>query len=196
MADTRSKSSSKSPLRLILIILGAVAAVVAIAVLSLWLYVKGTPQYSLYLAGQAVEDRNYAEFTRYVDVDQVVDTAMDEGLAQAEREQAKLPSAPGDEAFAELGQELAASMIKALKPTLIAETKKQIRKEVEAGTFEKDIQSESIWESWQKVRSVVRHGDTADVVVRGDDGKDVKMKMRKTGGHWQVYELPIETQGK
>ena len=87
MPAAKSKSSSHK----LWIILGSVlAAIVLIAVIG-WLYVKSTPQYSLYQASQTVKKHDYNAFTQYVDIDAVVDTAVDQAVTQVKAEQAAQP---------------------------------------------------------------------------------------------------------
>ena len=202
MAGMRSKevgteeAARRSPLRLIRFIVGALAVIALIAVvaaLGVWLYIKGTPQYSLYLAGQAVENRDYAEFTKYVDIDAVVNTAVDQAVAKTKKQQIDRTAIPADDDFDRLGRRFTDSFTKTLEPALAAEIKREVRQQVESGTFLQRIHSDSVIDTYGKIRSIDRKGDTAYVTVVDDSGYDFTIKLRRDGDHWRIYELPFET---
>jgi hypothetical protein len=202
MAGMRSTEVStkedarRSPLRLIRYIASAIlvtATIAAIAVLAVWLYIKGTPQYSLYLTGQALKHRDYAAFTKYVDIDAVVDTAVNQAIAKTKKQQIDRTAIPADDDFDRLGQRFTDDFTKTLRPKLLAEIKREVRTQVESGTFPQRIHSDSVIDTYHKIRSIRREGDKANVTVVGDSGYDFTIKMRKAGGHWRIYELPFET---
>ncbi|HEY8109103.1 MAG TPA: hypothetical protein VIF43_03780 [Patescibacteria group bacterium] len=202
MAGMRSTEVStkadarRSPLRLVRRIVAAVAVaavIAAIAALGVWLYIKDTPQYALYLTGQALQNRDYAEFTKYVDIDAVVYTAVDQEITKTEKQQTDQTVIPADDDFDRLGRRFTDDFTSTLRPALAAEIKREVRTQVESGEFRQQIHSDSVTDTYGKVRSVDRKGDTAQVVVVADNGRDFTIKMRKVEGRWRIYELPFET---
>ena len=190
------EAARRSPLRLIRFIaaaLAVIALIAAIAVLGVWLYIKGTPQYSLYLAGQAVENRDYAEFTKYMDIDAVVNTAVDQAVAKTKKQQLDRTGIPADDDFDRLGRRFTDGFTKTLEPALAAEIKREIRQQVESGTFLQRIHSDSVIDTYGKIRSIDQKGDTAYVTVVGSSGYDFTIKLRRDRDHWRIYELPFET---
>lgn len=125
-----------------------------------------SPQYSVYQMYAAAHNRDYAKFSKYMDVDGVVDNLT----ADASKSQGS-------------GSELTATFVQALLPGIKSSLKTSIKQTVEKGEYDKPNSNLSPWSVYQKAK-VTRHGNTADIKMG-----DVTMTARKQGWHWQVFTL-------
>lgn len=108
--------------------------VLLLASLGAWLYVTGTPQYSLRQVAKAVEGRDRAMFERYVDVERTVGSAID-GVMDAFLRQAIDSASQSDNPFAVIGATLGAAMIENVKPAAVRAATKTILDGVESGSI-------------------------------------------------------------
>ena len=81
-----------------------IAVLTAVALLSVWFYVVGTPTYSLYRFASALQSRDVARALAYVDVDRVAEAAADILVADAFARQR-----PPRNVFEAMGQGIARS---------------------------------------------------------------------------------------
>lgn len=135
---------------------------------------------------KAVEAHDYETFTRYVDVDSVIDNVVDKALKETEEE----ASVEGD-VWAEFGKSLAEGFIALMKPRLKEEAKSQIRKQIESGEFKKNYQPKNLVNAITKIK-VKKEGKVADVVLMNEENKELSLKMRKMDRYWQVFDMDFE----
>jgi len=169
-----------------------------------WQYTR-TPKYSLWQAKKAIEQHDLASFEKYVDVEGVVNSLIDQ-ILEISTEETK----PQDE-WEQLGETIGEGLIMLLKPQLTKILKQQIAEYVETGKFEeekKGRESEeleiSLSELWNKaggrksvfrgISYVTKEGKIAYVGLeffqeKYDTSLILDLKMRDRGGYWQVAEL-------
>ena len=102
----------------------AVIAMVVVGGAGYWYYTT-TPTYALYRLPAAMKDRNLTEFEKYVDIEGVVTSAVDQLMSQA--------TAKMDGEESGWGADLAKGFMELLKPRLVAMLKKGVIDSVEAG---------------------------------------------------------------
>jgi len=96
-----------------------------------WQYTR-TPKYSLWQAKKAIEQHDLASFEKYVDVEGVVNSLIDQ-ILEISTEETK----PQDE-WEQLGETIGEGLIMLLKPQLTKILKQQIAEYVETGKFEEE----------------------------------------------------------
>lgn len=160
------------------LVIGGFLIVVAIVG---FLYVKGTPQYSLYQFRNAVENHDADTAMKYFDVDSIVNNLMIDFM----KEEAKKPK-NGWEA---MGQNFARGLMTLMLPRMKEEMKGQLKTAIttpsDDKTAVKDIKKGSISDF-----EIKTEGKMA-IVSRKDDNK-VKFKMVKTPeGYWKIVQLTM-----
>jgi len=165
-------------------------------------YWKGTPEYSLMQIKRAVESHDVALFERHVDVDSLIQRAVDSVMAQSLS--GIETNGSGIEA---LGGAIAAGMIAMVKPKIVDYTKTKLIMAVEGGQplSDESDQSGVAAAAASKFESVFGNSFDLDnyeilkdghiaylYVTRFDEelGEDLtlKFKMREMKGYWQVIE--------
>lgn len=157
--------------------------------LASWQYIIRTPQYSIFQMYRAVSKHDYERFSKYVDVegvvDKLVDKAIDEAFAETEEE------TKSEDSWYQMGYELGASLAEGLimswKPKLKEELVKQFREEVEKGSFRDDYKPANISEAY-KFAQVEREGKVARVTLT-KEGEEMKLMMRSVDNYWQIFEM-------
>lgn len=153
-----------------------------------WLYIKSTPQYSLYQMYQAVKSHDYKTFIKYADIDTIVSNLVDKVIEQSKKEQAA--KSTGNE-WEQLGASFAEGIILSMKPTLTTAAKSAIQKGVETGDIKSGYKSQSLFKTLMSLK-VVRDGKVATVTITGDDNKPLSFKMRQLEGYWQVFDMNLD----
>ncbi len=169
-----------------------------------WQYTK-SPKYSLLQAKNAFGQHDLATFEKYVDVEGITNSIIDQMLETAtELEQ------PKDE-WEQLGETLGKGLVTLLKPQLSKLAKQQIAKLVETGKLEEEQQStksgepdfslSDIWNKaggekagFQGIEYIKKEGKIAYAGLKffhKEYNTDLilDLKMRDKGGYWQVAEL-------
>ncbi|HPM78389.1 MAG TPA: hypothetical protein PK961_14965 [bacterium] len=150
--------------------------------------VKSDTLESLILAAQAIENRNYNDFNRYVNVErlanQIVDLMFDEMESRSYARAKKL---------LRFGEKFS-------KPYLVEETKKQIEKRIEDGTLAKQIPglrelpSSSalikLFTYFGVAESDGKHYEIIEVKRTRDDEEELKIKVRTSADDdWLLLHL-------
>ncbi|MBI3302742.1 MAG: DUF2939 domain-containing protein [Deltaproteobacteria bacterium] len=145
-----------------------------------------TPSYSLYRIKQALEAHDYAAFSHYVDVDSVLDHALDE-FVESKEKNAEEPGRRG-------------SLARALRKGFLKNFARDARDVVKAGleiAVEQAVKDRDhplpeipafavIGALWYKRAD----GDTASFPVKVKKGKQIEIKARQTPeGLWRVVEV-------
>lgn len=161
-----------------------------------------TPQYSLWQAQKAADAHDLGTFEKYVDIDNCVESYIDDMMAGLAAQQPKATQ----NGFEQMGQQFAQDLIAMMKPTLVSAIKKQIRDYVEKGEVEKERDAKRLGLSVEELKNkakeqeveydgveyVKQEGSIALVglkfVNRKDDSKSftVELKMRWLDGYWQL----------
>lgn len=145
-----------------------------------------TPSYALYRIKHALETHDYATFSRHVDVDSVLDHALDEVAANVqERATASAPRGP-------LAKALRKGFLKHLAREAREITKAGLTIAVEQAVTDPECQLPEIpavavvGALWQGHHD----GDLVSFPVQVKKGGQVAVKMRQnTAGTWQVVEV-------
>ena len=190
------------------IILVAVPVLLLGAAAAGWTYYyRGTPQYSLKQAANAVKEKDRAAFQKYVAVDSVVSGAVDVLLARA-LEETRKEAAAEDDGFAALGAELAAGLIQGIKPMVVTELRNGIMEGVEQGDLRRAFDRDSATEEmgleltdagaqpmeYAGLDMVSREGGTAraDLQLRRTDLDQtfpLRLRLAQRDGYWQVMAV-------
>lgn len=150
-----------------------------------WSYIKSSPQFSLYKMYQAIEAHDYESFTKYVDVDSVIDNMLDKALEESKQEEPV-----GDEWY-ELGKSFAEGLIMMMKPRLKEEANAEMRRQIESGEFKKEYKPQNIVKAFTKIR-VQKEGKVANMTLTKEDDETLSLKMRKKDGYWQVFDMEFD----
>jgi hypothetical protein len=171
-----------------------VAALVLIAMLVgaglWWLDYTRSPAYSLGQLAQAVQDRDWNGFQKYVDIEAVVGQVVDAAVSG---------SVKGDTLG--LGS-LVTGLANTAKPALVQQAKETLRQSIEASAATAGAAAGSLAGFFiaNQVKSVTYVGDEALVTVAVPySGKvfDVRLKMKRVDDHWRVtgienvLDLPV-----
>jgi len=174
-----------------------------------WQFTK-SPKYSLLQAKKAFEQHDLVSFEKYVDVEGIANSLIDQMLEIA-TEQEK----PKDE-WEQLGESIVKGLVTLLKPQLSKLAKQQITKLVETGKLEEEHQKtkseepnfslSDIWNKaggkkagfqgikYQGIEYIKKEGKVAYVGLKFfykeyNTELILDLKMRDKGGYWQVAEL-------
>jgi hypothetical protein len=155
-------------------------------------YFSGTPRYSLYKLGRAVNNRDSGEFHKYVDVDRIVDHvakfAVEQAVAEMEKNQ---PIDDWGRAGQEFDKELAtmmlSNMIEAMKP--------QIRQKITEFIEDPDEEMEGSPLLGASLADIQTEGSTSLVtVVNEKTGEEIRFKMAKSPDrYWKIVEIDLES---
>ncbi len=164
-----------------LLVGGSLVLVFVVGLLYAWTF---TPSYALYRIRQALETHDYVTFSRHVDVDSVLDHALDEFVEQ-ERAIGQAPQGP-------LAKALRKGWFKHLAREAREITKAGLAMAVEQAITDPDRQLPEIpafavvGALWQGHRE----GDFVSFPVKVKKGGRVEVKMRQTTvGTWRVVEV-------
>lgn len=156
--------------------------IVLLCVYLSWTYVRTTPQYSLFKAYQAVSVRDYQAFTKYADVDRIVDTYVAQKFKDDDMEQRS------DNILLQLRTTLMNTLRRNVKPAAANTTKIVIKKGVESGTFFALYKPHTVLMMLLTAK-VIQVDDVARVEIKEKDKQTTILKMRRLQDHWQVYEV-------
>jgi hypothetical protein len=183
MAPTPEESSLlRSRLRHFLLGGGIVVLLLAGLVYA-WTF---TPSYSLYRIRQALETHDYALFTRYVDVDSVLDHAIDDFTTQGKTDSNELPLRGA------LGKLLRKGPLKDFAEGARAVVKAGLDIAVEQAVKDPGSQLPEIPASALIAALWVGRadGDTARFPIKVKKGEQIEVRARQTPeGRWQVVEV-------
>jgi len=169
-----------------------------------WQFTK-SPKYSLLQAKKAFEQHDLVSFEKYVDVEGITNSLIDQMLEIA-TEQEK----PKGE-WEQWGESIGKGLVTLLKPQLSKLAKQQIAKLVETGKLEEEQQKtkseepdfslSDIWNKaggkkagFQGIEYIKKEGKIAYVGLKFfykeyNTKLILDLKMRDKGGYWQVAEL-------
>jgi len=146
-----------------------------------------TPSYSVYQIKRALETHDYDTFSRYVDVDNVLDNALDEFAGNEEKETEE--SAPGGL----LGKVLRKGFLKNLARDARPLVKAGLQVVVEQTVRDRDHELPQI--PLAAVFGALVHerttdGDTVSFPIKIKKGERIQVKARQTPkGRWKVIEV-------
>jgi len=184
----------KIPNKQLKIIFVAIGIIVLFGVIGGGYYwISGTPQYSLYQIGRAVENRDSETFYKYVDIDSVVNSFTD--WAWKEMEEMMAEEKPEDE-WASWGYELGKGFAELMMPAMKERIKEGLRSEI---TKTIEGTEEGMQEAFKKISykdiKIERSGKIANVEILNFLESDIslKLKMRQaTERYWKVVEINPE----
>jgi hypothetical protein len=145
-----------------------------------------TPSYCLYQIKQALETHDYPLFTQYVDVDSVLDHALDELTGQGEKS-AEEPTPRGS-----LAKALRKGLLKNFARETRAVVKASLEIVVEQAVKNRESQLPEIPASAVVATLWVgrAEGDTANFPIKVKKGDQIEVKARQTPeGLWRVVEI-------
>jgi hypothetical protein len=158
-----------------------------------------TPKYSLLQAHEALQQHDMAQFQKYVNIESVTGSLIDQLAANQSLVSALNP-----------GSLLTKQVLRFMKPQLSQVAEKEILKYVETGDFRKDpnaprkkidISLSGLWHkvvsdsaAFKEVQYVNEQGETALVGLaftqpRYDTTLVLEVKMQDKGDYWQVIQL-------
>lgn len=158
-----------------------------------------TPKYSLLQAHEALQKHDMAQFEKYVNVESVTGSLVDQLAANQSLISAINP-----------GSLVTKQVLRLMKPQLAQVAEKEIQKYVETGDFRKDpnaprkkvdISLSGLWHkvvsdsaAFKGVKYVNEQGETALVGLeftqpRYDTTLVLEVKMQDKGDYWQVVQL-------
>lgn len=164
-----------------------VIVIVLLAIIGLagWIYIKGTPQYSVYSMYKAVDQKDLTTFKKYFDVDGVTNKVVDQAIDEAAKEQEK--SGDADEMFGKGFIEIFAAN---LKPEFKEKFKSELEKSVESSDFKKEHKPKSLLAAYKEMK-VKKDGKIAQVTLDDKKGDAWSFKMRQKDGYWQVSDIDL-----
>jgi hypothetical protein len=145
-----------------------------------------TPSYSLYWIRQALETHDYALFTQYVDVDSVLDHAIDDFTSQGKKDPDELPLRGA------LGKMLRKGLLKDFAEGARAVVKAGLDIAVEQAVKNPESQLPEIPASALVAALWVGRadGDTVRFPIKVKKGDRIEVRARQTSeGRWRVVEV-------
>ncbi|MBI3801930.1 MAG: DUF2939 domain-containing protein [Deltaproteobacteria bacterium] len=183
MASTPEESrSSRRWLRRILMG-GGIVVLLVVGLGYAWTF---TPSYSLYRIRQALETHDYALFTQYVDVDSVLDHAIDDFTSQGKKDPDELPLRGA------LGNLLRKGPLKDFAQGVHAVVKAGLDIAVEQAVKNPESQLPEIPASALLATLWVGRadGDTVRFPLKVKKGDRIEVRARQTpAGRWRVVEV-------
>lgn len=170
------------------IILSSIVGILLLVAFIGWQVIKVSPQYSVLQVYQAVDKHDYEKFAKYVDVEGISNTLVDEAFAQATEDTTKDSS--NNDPFYQLGQSIGLGLITSMKPQLKEKIVTEIKKAVEEGKFQKDYKPKSYFDYFSAVKTE-KDGKTATVTIKTQGKEDLKFKMRDLNGYWQIFNMDL-----
>lgn len=152
-----------------------------------WNYIKSTQQFSLYKTAKAVEAHDYETFTKYFDIDSVVDNVLDKAFKSVEEQVGE----SSDDVWYELGKSFAEGLVMTMKPAIKEQLRADIKREIEAGSFWEDYRPANVIKAFTKVR-VQKEGKVATVTLTTNKGEPFSLKMRQKEGYWQIFDFAMD----
>jgi len=161
------------------------AAILAVASGLFWAHIT-RPAYSLKQAREAVRDRDLEAFTKYVDMDSVADSYLDQALNEA----ASSPDSDNEAAL--IGRSLGMAMIQAAQPGMAANLVRQFERSLENGDLEKNVFQKS--GDAVSLAYVIEEGKTALAGFETQTDKIgqtgvMEMTLRDMGSYWRITAL-------
>lgn len=177
-----------------IILLPAITITLLIAFFIFWGFIKTTPQYSIYQLYKSAENHDYDRFSKYIDVDgvvnDIVDSAFDSAMEKTDDEVSESNNSFYQMGY-ELGQQLAQSWFMSMKPQIKEELKNDIRESVEEGTFKEDYKTASLFLAFKNLK-VEKDGKVADVTIKKPESSDkLKLKMRQKDKYWEIFKMDL-----
>ena len=184
-ASAPKKSSGSKLLIVLLIVLG----VILVAVVGAFMYAKSTPQYSLYKMDQAVKSKDYETFSKYFNVDAVIDDLLDKALEASKQEIAK--TYPSGSQESEVAQKYAKDLLDKLAPQMKKQAKEEIKKQVESGKFIEDYSQPNIINAFTNTKVKMEGNDAVVTVTDPKTKNSVSFRMRKKASYWEIYKIDM-----
>ncbi len=156
----------------ILFIITGIVVGLLLVLLSLFVYFRSTPQYSLIQIKKASQERDYALFEKYVDVNSIVDNVFAELMQDTDQKE-------GD---------LFAGILSGMTNTMKDTTKTAFKTAVENGEYEDSLYSEMNIINLLTKLKIEKHGKTADVKFEIDE-KVLDITMRNENGIWRIFKI-------
>jgi hypothetical protein len=128
-----------------------------------------SPRYSLLMISNAVTNRDYDKFSKYVDMDSIVDNTIEDSMEETDE----------DDIFADWTTFLTTS----LKETLEA----SIKTSIENGEIESGWMSEITFTDVLFNYKSVKNGKIVDITL--DKDSPIEISMRQNGSHWEIIKL-------
>lgn len=153
------------------IIFGITASVVILGILA-FIYLRMTPQYSLLQIRKAAQQRDYALFEKYVDVNSVVENVFADAMKNTDTENVGM--------FGELLSGLVDSTKNAVKV--------EFRTSIENGESSNSLYSDMSFINLLTKLEIEKHGKTADIVFKVDDS-EFNASMRNEKGTWRIFKI-------
>lgn len=169
-----------------------------IAVVILY-FVYTSPSYSLYKTKRAIEKHDYAMFTKYINLDSVINNAMNK------IQENKLDS---NDTLEKLELELKRSIVFGLMPQAMLIIKNQFEKGIENGNFDylfinrfhhSGTKQRNLWDKIKNIRIedlefVNRSGSNVMIGINCYPITNARkfifrIRMCRIGDHWQIVEL-------
>lgn len=173
----------------LVVLLVIIGIIVIIGVLGL-VSVKGTPQYSLYKMAEAVKKKDYTTFSKYFNVDSVVDDLLDKALEEAKKNMLQQAEESSEDTKA--AQEYFEFLAVEMRTQMKEQAKAEIKKSVEEGRFYEDYKEASMISIFLNTKFQVK-GTEADVIlVNREKNQSLPLKMRKKNGYWEIYKIDID----
>ncbi len=155
-----------------------------------WQNTISSPEYAAYQMFKAVREKDYQKFEKYADVDSIAEKGVDEF---AKKFPEKSPLKLNLNVLNIVGLNLSHEIdIAAMKPAAVENVKNGIREAVEEGYIKGASYSEdSLVKAMQEIKSEKEDGFVRITVPI--DEKPFYMNMRKINGHWEVFEIDINS---
>lgn len=164
--------------RIILIVL----CVLFVSASGAYLYVRTTPQYSLYQFKKALDNHDVDGAFKYMDVDVIIDALLSDFIKM----EAPEASDPWEQAGWNMGKGLMMAMAPAIKNAAKAEFKLQILEE-KPSNWQGGLKNSAIWNL-----QVEKQGKMALITIPLE-GEQIKFKMAKTSeGYWRIVKLELD----
>ena len=166
------------------IILGSVAAVLVVAVITGFVYVQDTPRYSLYRFKKAILNHDAEQALNYLDVDTIIDNMVKDSFGDPDKQNTGSGNKP-DTSRKNVGREIIMQNLATIKT--------QLREQLKSAIVSYDDRSalETLSKASIFGLKITMEGDTALVKIRGKDKVAFKMA-RSQEGSWKIIAFNMK----
>lgn len=154
----------------------SVIALLIIALIGSCYYFIGTPTYSLYKTRKAISQHDSVTFNKYVDVDRVVSSLIEQATSSLEDD-----------------DELKDNPFKGLATALFSSMKEQLKNEINKSVEEISEGKDGNKLSMMKTEKVIKEGKSAKVTLKNSDGETINFDMVQVPErYWRVVGINLD----
>jgi len=168
--------------------------VLIVVVLPFWLAIANSPQYAIYQINRSVENKDYQTFSKYVDVNEVVDNTINRTVTQAK---ADLNTKDCTKNAGDCIKDWAISSItpNSLSDEERAKNNELVKENITSGTYSSEsFHLDNLWDDLKKAKPMMDQNGIAHITLVNDKNQKLFVQMQKESGTWRVIDVSSDPQ--